>query len=168
MRILITSDSHGWQEPLAKVIDRHESEVDGVIHCGDSELSEDAKELKNVFVVQGNCDFQANFPKEIVDDIQGVRFLAVHGHLHQVKTSPMPLAYRGEEVSANVVCFGHTHVPTAFEEKGMLFINPGSLRLPRSVSVATYVILTIDESGSRDVSYYTLEGDRVDALSQTF
>ncbi|QKY69603.1 hypothetical protein Len3610_08330 [Lentibacillus sp. CBA3610] len=45
-----------------------------------------------------------------------------HGHLHQVKSNPLAIRYRGEEQHAQVVCFGHTHTAERV---------PGSVLLPR-------------------------------------
>ena len=35
------------------------------------------------------------------------------------------LFYKALESNANIVFFGHTHNPTYFMEKGILFLNPG-------------------------------------------
>lgn len=55
-----------------------------MIHCGDSELTPAHEELQGFHVVKGNCDY-ANFQDEIVTDVDGIRFLVVHGHRHNVK-----------------------------------------------------------------------------------
>ncbi|MDQ0256473.1 putative phosphoesterase [Evansella vedderi] len=167
MRALIMSDSHGWEQEVADVIDRHQNEVDAIFHCGDSELFGESDLLKNVSTVRGNCDFDADFPEEVVEEVKGVTFFAAHGHLLNVKMTAMNLVYKGQEVGADIVCFGHTHVPVAFEEQGIIIINPGSMRLPRQVSVGTYVIVE-ENDGNIEVSFYSLDGKKQDNLSKTF
>ncbi len=102
-----------------------------MIHCGDSELTPAHEELQGFHVVKGNCDY-ANFQDEIVTDVDGIRFLVVHGHRHNVKMTLQTLAYHAEEVGAQVACFGHSHVLGAELIEGVLFINPGSIFITTS------------------------------------
>src|SRR5699024_11368057 len=46
-----------------------------------------------------------------------------------------------EELGAQLICYGHTHVADARQLNNQLFINPGSIRLPRSRPEKTYCIL---------------------------
>ncbi|MBU9721962.1 MULTISPECIES: metallophosphoesterase family protein [Bacillaceae] len=166
MRALILSDSHGWTKEVQQVVQRHQKEVDVIFHCGDSELRETAPELENVISVKGNCDF-GDFPEEMTKEVKGTRFFVGHGHLLNVKMTEINLIYKGEEVQADVVCFGHTHVPVAMKEKGIVILNPGSMRLPREVNVGTYVILE-DDSEKTDVTFYSIDGKPVETLNKTF
>ena len=56
------------------------------------------------------------------------------------------LAYHAEEVGAQVACFGHSHVLGAELLDGILFINPGSILLPRSRVEKTFALLEMDEN----------------------
>lgn len=142
-KVLIVSDSHGLRAELNELKDRHGKEIQLWIHCGDSELEDGDRELENFSVVRGNCDFGNDFEKELILQSNGLRFFITHGHLHSVKSSLMKLLYRAEEVNAQIVCFGHTHVLGAEMVRNKLFINPGSLRLPRERKERTYVVLDI-------------------------
>ncbi|NJP36725.1 YfcE family phosphodiesterase [Alkalicoccus luteus] len=167
MKVLIMSDSHGWTNEVAEVVERHREEVEGVIHCGDSELEAEAEELKGTAVVRGNCDMHSGFPEELTEEFAGLRFFAAHGHLLNVKTTEMNLLYKAEEQEADIVCFGHTHVPAAVQEKDTILINPGSMRLPRQYSDGTYVLL--ENGGSQvTVTFMTMDGEPVEELSKTF
>jgi uncharacterized protein len=167
MKVLIISDTHGWQSELLKVIDRHQSEVDFIIHCGDSELPIDTPYLKDVHIVKGNCDFEA-FPEEIIYEHKGKIFYITHGHLHNVKQSLMSIKYRAHEVGADVVCFGHSHVLACEKNNDILFINPGSLKSPRVITVGTYAIYSFNNNDSETVTYYNLQGDKMKDWSQSF
>lgn len=161
--VLIMSDSHGLREEILEIRERHQA--DFVIHCGDSELEADAKELEGVLTVAGNCDFEPRLLNEQKKDLNGLTFFVVHGHLHNVKTNLMNLSYRAEEMNANIVCFGHTHIAGAEKVDQKLFINPGSIRLPRLRREKTYTVVQWESRDAVNVDFYTVEGERVDELS---
>lgn len=166
-KVLIVSDSHGQRSELAELKKRHEQEVALMIHCGDSELSVEDKELHGFSAVGGNCDFYGNFENEALEEVGGLRFFVTHGHLHSVKSSLMKLLYRAEEVNAQIVCFGHSHVLGAEMVHNKLFINPGSLRLPRGRKERTYVILEI--LGSKvELQVYDFDSGEMVELRRTF
>ncbi|KFM98948.1 metallophosphoesterase [Bacillus clarus] len=160
MKALIVSDSHSSVEELQQLKGKYEGKVDVMIHCGDSELTLDHEELKGFRVVKGNCDY-ANFQDEIVTDVEGIRFLVVHGHRHNVKMTLQTLAYHAEEVGAHVACFGHSHVLGTELMDGVLFINPGSILLPRSRVEKTFALLEMDEKHI-EVRFETIDGQVIE------
>lgn len=169
MKWLIVSDTHGMKQEVAELKRRYEGQVEAFIHCGDSELSPDSRELKGYLTVEGNCDHPGAFPSEIVQTVGSLKFLIVHGHLLNVRNSPAKLFYKGFEEKANVVCFGHTHFAGTFKEGGMIFINPGSLRLPRNSQEGTYVILDLSPDRKKiSATFYNLAGEPVDAFSAVY
>lgn len=162
-KVVIMSDSHGLTEEIELIKEREKA--DYVLHCGDSELSESAKELEGVYTVAGNCDFYGNFPKEIIKEINGLTFLVVHGHLHNVKMSLMNLSYRAEEVNADIVCFGHSHIAGGEKIENKLFLNPGSIHLPRMRREKTYCVLEWKTGREVEARFRTVEGDTIEELS---
>lgn len=168
MKLLIVSDSHGQTNELLAVMNRHRDEVDFIIHCGDSELPEGAPELSGVNVVKGNCDFHAGFPEELTLKLpQGLNLYVTHGHHYHVKMSPTIITYRGEEIGAQIVCYGHSHLAISFIENGILYINPGSLRLPRGRREATYCICSV-EADSYNVNFYDINGKMIGDLAKRY
>lgn len=167
MKALIISDSHGWVKEVGQVRDRHKEEVDIMIHCGDSELKKDTPELEGIHTVSGNCDFGKDFPDEIIEDAGNERIFAGHGHLFGIKMSELNLIYKGQEAEANICLFGHTHEPTAVFSRGLLLVNPGSLREPRGYPTGSYAIIKADES-EYTVSFYKLNGEELTDLTKTF
>jgi putative phosphoesterase len=158
LKALIISDSHGLRDELTVISERHINDVDVMIHCGDSELELNANELQHYKVVRGNCDFIGAFPEEIVHSLGDYKLFATHGHLYGIKQSLQSLYYRSLEVGASVVCFGHSHVMGVEMIEGVLFINPGSILLPRLRKEKTYAILeTVEHQAT--VTFYTLNGD---------
>lgn len=143
MKILICSDSHGLTEELT-VLRKVHPDMDYYIHCGDSELDKDHPAVQGYHIVRGNCDFGDDFPNQDLIVAGNERVFITHGHRHHVKTSLMNLRYKALEQNATIVCFGHSHILGFEKIDGILFINPGSLALPRMRKERTYVILEIN------------------------
>jgi uncharacterized protein len=167
MKVLIMSDSHGLTEEMANIKERHQYDVQRMIHCGDSELAFNDLQMKNFLAVGGNCDYDAAYPDDQIEMIGNKRFFITHGHLHNVKMTLLNLSYKAEEADASVICFGHTHLAGSEMINGRLFINPGSIRLPRGRAEKTYVIL---EGNSKEmtVTFYDIDGMVVKELTKTY
>lgn len=164
MKILICSDSHGLTEELIELKKRH-GDMDYYIHCGDSELSADHPALDGFQVVKGNCDFGADFPNQLALNMAGHKLLVTHGHLYNVKSSLTSLRYKALEENANIVCFGHSHVVGCEMVDDILFINPGSIRIPVLRKEKTYVILEI-KNEQKTVQVYEYGKDTL--FTETF
>lgn len=140
------SDTHGDALVIDRVI-KHVGPVDAIFHCGDSELDAQHEFLKSTYIVRGNCDYDSSFPNEVITEIKGTRIYMTHGHLYQVKNTMIPIKLRVQEVEANVVLFGHSHVLGAELVNETLFLNPGSLAFPRGRKEKSYAL--VEKSGSK-------------------
>lgn len=154
MKLLVMSDTHKDKSAMEEVIRLYAEKVDGIIHCGDSELEASYFEDKPVSIVKGNCDYDLGFSEEKIISIEDHIILIVHGHLHQVKTTLMPLYYRAQEVGAKIVCFGHSHLLGAEFQNDILFVNPGSLHKPRGRKEKSYAIIE-EQSDGWQVLFYS-------------
>lgn len=166
-KVLIVSDSHGSAAVLQELKERHGTSTDLFIHCGDSELQPTDEAIVGFAAVKGNCDYKGSFPEDLVQEAGGRRILITHGHLYSVKTSLNSLSYRTAEVEADIVCFGHSHILGAEQINGKLFINPGSILLPRSRREKTYVILTL-EKDSAILDVFDFDNGELPELRQIF
>ncbi|CAH2716295.1 Putative metallophosphoesterase MG207 [Neobacillus rhizosphaerae] len=166
-KVLIVSDSHGLTKELEVLRERHINEVDMMIHCGDSQLTPDDKSISGYLTVMGNCDFSGGYPLETISEVSGRKFFITHGHRYSVKTSLMNLKYRAQEVNADVVCFGHSHILSAEVIDDTLFLNPGSIRLPREPMEKTYVILDLLEEKIK-LSVFEMNGKEMAELAREF
>lgn len=146
VKVLIMSDTHGNRQIIEKVKAYYPNAA-AFVHCGDSELLFDADELQNFERVKGNCDTDKRFLDEIVFTVGETRFYVTHGHLFNVKSSILPLSYRAQEVGADIVCFGHSHLLGAELVGNTLFVNPGSLTAPRGRKEKSFVLLALVEEG---------------------
>lgn len=145
IRIGVISDTHNhWQVAYQALLKL--GKLDLVCHGGDmyqdgvkigEKLGVDTK------VVGGNCDFGMNLPAEQVFEAGGKKILLTHGHKFRVKTTYQSLLYKACEVGADVVIFGHTHVPANFTQEDILFFNPGSIVIPRGNSKPSFGLLEI-------------------------
>ncbi|MBR6468877.1 MAG: metallophosphoesterase [Lachnospiraceae bacterium] len=153
MKVLIVSDTHGYEGNMWKVIYREEP-VDMFIHCGDIEHM--PTELVKYFdcpvhVVKGNNDYMLRLPEVDRFEIAGRRVVLTHGHHHNIYRNQDAMFYFGEENHADIVIFGHIHMPIIAESRGITILNPGSLSLPRQAGGRpSYIIMTISESNEFD------------------
>lgn len=139
MKILVISDTHGKTDVAARLI--KQLDPDYTFHLGD--ISDDILFLEETFPkkvitgIKGNNDpFDKTYPFERTATIGGKKFFMCHGHKYNVKSSYLPLLYKGKEVGADIVLFGHTHSAMVSTEDGIILLNPGS--------TATYGIIEID------------------------
>jgi uncharacterized protein len=145
MKLLVVSDSHGSKKEIEELAEKYDGKVNAMIHCGDSELSADDETLSAYLAVRGNCDMDARLPDDLVEEVSGNTILITHGHLYGIKMSLMKLRYRAEESSAKFVFFGHSHTLGAEMVNGTLYLNPGSILLPRGRQERTYAVVEAAE-----------------------
>lgn len=158
MKILIISDNHGRLNYLEAILSR--DNFDRVIHCGDSEV--DRLFINNIDIVKGNSYLDPDYPYLKIFNVEGLKILITHGHLHNVHNGLNSLLYKALQEKIDIVCFGHTHIPLITEEKGVLFVNPGSLSMPRGESQSSYMIMEITDKiylrqynlANEEISYY--------------
>ncbi|MFZ3588366.1 metallophosphoesterase [Bacillus sp. DJP31] len=167
MNVLIISDSHGLEEELFQIKQKYGMSVDYMIHCGDSELPFDHEAIDGFTVVRGNCDLDQNLPNDRLLDFTTSKIFATHGHLYNVKMTLMNLHYRAEELGANIVCFGHSHLAGSEKIDQTVFINPGSIHLPRGRRDKTYCILELHTT-ELNVIFYNHKHDQVLELCRTY
>ncbi len=162
MKIMIASDIHGSLCYCRKMLEAFDREgADRLLLLGDilyhgprNDLPREyaPKEVisllnerrEKIFCVRGNCDTEVDqmvlaFP--ILADYAvfpaGDRLIyATHGHVFNTETPP-PLQ------KGDILLHGHTHVP-AWEPFGQdnLYLNPGSVSIPKQESAHSYMILS--------------------------
>jgi len=146
MKVLIVSDIHGNYNNLNKVINDNKG-FDYLLILGDilsSFCGDDIINLLNsyntkIIAVRGNCDNmnieKLDFSLEnyfVVTPIDNKLFFLTHGHLYD-RHSDLGVDY-------DVYLQGHTHVPMMIEENNKLYLNPGSITLPRGGSIKSYIL----------------------------
>lgn len=168
MLVLVVSDNHGDREVLVDLIEKYQGKVDGMFHCGDSELEATDSVWNDFYVVRGNCDYDDAFPTTVVADIKKEKIFMTHGHLHEVKFTMNTLLLAAKEVGAGFAFFGHTHELGVELVDDVLLLNPGSIRLPRGkYPIKPYAIVETT-SEKITVQYYDETHQLVSELTSEF
>ena len=148
MKILVLSDTHSYLDNARNVLKRIGGKMDMVFHLGDHDG--DALELQKEFpnlpfhFVKGNNDYGIDTPSKKLVRVGGKALLLTHGHKQRVHWNPDTICYWAEEQGADVVLFGHTHMPVWDNGGRVAMFNPGSISLPRGGGLPTFGILTIE------------------------
>jgi putative phosphoesterase len=129
IKILIFSDSHGKSTLMNKAILIEKPDL--LLHLGDGifDMHKVQTEFTGVAAaaVKGNCDIAVNEPEKRTLNLDGIKIYMTHGHIYGVKSGYDTLIEAAKKEGADILLFGHTHVPF-YEMKGALHIlNPGSL-----------------------------------------
>ena len=148
-KIVVMSDTHRDLWTADQVIEA-ELPFDYLVHLGDAEASLNAvlghENEYELIAVRGNCDFYSSLPDMVTKKIGYYNIMCVHGHEHGVRSGHRLLLREARREHADVVLYGHTHVPCIEKDfsTGILIVNPGSLTQNRSRSgKGTYAVLTI-------------------------
>jgi len=160
MKLMIASDIHGSAKFCRLLLERFDAEgADRLLLLGDilyhgprNDLPEEydpkavsamLNERRDVILcVRGNCEAEVDqmvleFP--IMSDYAlftaGSRALyATHGH-HGSEQTPPPLC------KGDILLCGHTHVPKCTDHEGFVYMNPGSVSIPKEGSCHGYMTL---------------------------
>ena len=161
MRIMIASDIHGSAHFCEKLLAAFAREgTDKLLLLGDilyhgprNDLPEGYAPKKviemlnaikdKLLCVRGNCDTEVDqmvlaFP--VLADYAilylGDRLVyATHGHNYNEEKLP-PLQ------KGNILLHGHTHVPVCREHEDYIYMNPGSVSIPKEGSAHGYMLLS--------------------------
>lgn len=160
MKWMVASDIHGSAFFCEKLMTRFEEEqADRLLLLGDllyhgprNELPKDYEctrtiELLNnvkdkITAVRGNCDAEVDqmvleFPMMadyVTLEIDGHHVYATHGHLHGEYNPPNLEA-------GDILLNGHTHVPKYTAYKNFIYMNPGSVSIPKQGSHHGYMTI---------------------------
>ncbi len=156
MKIGIVSDSHGMKKFIDRAIPKL-SACDLIIHAGDN--FSDSKYIHSMtkvgmMAVRGNCDFD-NVESDLSFEVEGKKIFITHGDKYGVKYDLYQIEEKAKSINADIVVFGHTHVPLHIERNNIVYINPGSLSLPREVRDRTFVIMNL-ENDILDIEFVKL------------
>ncbi len=116
MRLIVTSDTHRSSRNFFNIVERHKDNKDVLfINLGDSEAEvEDFKmfypklRLENAV---GNCDWSNTYPVYKMLKCSSKKVLITHGHKFYVKHGYQKLEEFARQEGADIVLFGHTHIP---------------------------------------------------------
>ena len=94
----------------------------------------------------GNNDrMQPLEPREQLIPIEDTYIYMTHGHEVSYYNRIQELIHIGRAMEARLVVAGHSHHHGEYRQGDTLFVNPGSIALPRDKSGGTFAIVTYDE-----------------------
>ena len=171
MKLMVASDIHGSKYYCQKTIEAFQrEEADKLILLGDilyhgprndlpreyapKEVISLLNPIKDrILCVRGNCDTEVDqmvleFP--IMADYAVIlngsnTIYATHGHKYNEDNLP-PLQ------QGDILMNGHTHVPKCTQHSNYIYMNPGSVSIPKGGSAHSYMIIDGD-----DYSWKSLE-----------
>jgi putative phosphoesterase len=171
MRIMIASDIHGSEYYCSQLLEAYaREEADRMLLLGDilyhgprNDLPRDYAPKKviamlnamkeDIYCVRGNCEAEVDqmvleFP--VLADYALIpagdkMVYATHGHVYNEKNLP-PL-HKGD-----VLLNGHTHVPKCVEHEDYVYMNPGSVSIPKEDSHHGYMILESNKFTWKDLA----------------
>ncbi|MBQ3079830.1 MAG: phosphodiesterase [Clostridia bacterium] len=158
MKIVIASDIHGSEKYTEELVKRIEEEKpDRVLLLGDLLYHGPRNDLpcgyqpkrvieilngmkERLFCVRGNCEAEVDqmvlsFPvmaDYAVIPVKNRMIYATHGHNYS-QTTPPPL------MKGDILLAGHTHIPKCEMCEGFIYMNPGSVSIPKNGSEHSYM-----------------------------
>lgn len=162
MKIALFSDLHGSLEDLKSFkncLNSHE--VDKIYCLGDilyhgprnnlpesyspKDVVTEINDIKDkTTFIRGNCDSRVD---ETVLDVKMFDILEEdYGNLHFIFSHGDIIDTLDYKIkSKTIICTGHTHVHNIRLHKGILFLNPGSLSIPKKNTVKSFMIIDNEE-----------------------
>ena len=163
MKLLVISDIHGSLFYLQKMIEIFEkNSYDKILILGDElyhgprnplpknyspkEVAELLNRYKNkIIAVKGNCDSEVDqmvLEYPIMSDYNLIfwnnkKIFITHGHTYNID-NPLPM----EE--GDILIYGHFHIPMINIKNNMIFLNPGSISLPKENSQNSFGVFEDD------------------------
>lgn len=161
-KILVVSDNHGSWENLQVALDYTKGQIDALVHCGDSEFTpEMLRGMADcpVYLAEGNCDYYFSGDREDIFEMDGHVCFVTHGNQYGVNWGEDELLDKALEMGADIVFYGHTHVPAyhVYEDEGVTVFNPGSIAQPRQMPpVPSFLVVELKEDGEVEPHFYKL------------
>ena len=155
MRFLIASDIHGAEESAERIKELYESgSYDKLLLLGDLLYHGPRNDLppsynpkkvigilsslkESIISVRGNCEAEVDqmvlpFPvlsESAVVFADGHTIFMTHGHIYTPEKHPEGF---------DAFFSGHTHIPVLEKRDGMIYLNPGSVSIPKGGFPASY------------------------------
>lgn len=160
MKYLIASDIHGSAYWCGRLMEAYEREgADRLVLLGDilyhgprNALPQDYDPQKvadmlnarkdDILCIRGNCEAEVDSlvldfcidTRHAVIDLGSTMIFATHGHTYNTDTPPA--LHKGD-----ILMYGHTHVPACEDHGDYVYMNPGSVSIPKSDSWHGYMTL---------------------------
>ena len=165
MNVLLLADTHLGEGQGARLVDKlrgHLETADAIIHAGDvtdASILTTLEEFAPVRAVLGNNDRGMVLPERFVVEIEGCEIAAVHD---SGPASGRAARLRRWFPEADVVVFGHSHIPwheidiRRADGHVQHHVNPGSAMQRRAAPQHTAAVLDVREGAVINVGHIVL------------
>jgi uncharacterized protein len=155
MRVVVLSDTHAprrWKSCPPEVAE-HLRHADVILHAGDvcvASVLDELAQYAPVTAVRGNNDgpdvAEWGAPETVELDLAGLRVAMIHDSGQAAgRTARM----RRRFPDADLVVFGHSHIPMDVTGDGVRVFNPGSPTDRRRQPHGTVGLLDVEDGGLR-------------------
>lgn len=174
MKILVVSDIHGsgyYAEKIEEIIRNEDPEKivllgDLYYHGPRNPLTEGYnpqrvceilnKNKDKILATKGNCDVEVDemisefdMKDKIILEENGKKLYFTHGHKANIDKLP--------EEDFDVLIYGHFHTGFIKEKEGKIFVNSGSISLPKNETTNSYLIIENNTILLKDINGNLLE-----------
>lgn len=149
MTILVFSDTHGSADEMLDIINKVRHDM--VLHLGDcvSDIYTVRQFLpdENIYFVSGNnlFDILSQERSRNIFTAEKIVIFMTHGHEYLVGSGLSKLYDSAVACGAELVVYGHTHVPHIERRGSLTFLNPGSLTRARGMFGNSYAVVDIND-----------------------
>jgi putative phosphoesterase len=147
MKIAVLADTH-IPKRARKLPDKALtvlSDADAIIHAGDVVSEEFLQTLLSIaplYAVLGNNDLAMSLPETLEFELSGIKFAVIHD---SGASAGRAARMKKRFPDAQIVVYGHSHIPMNTVENDQLLFNPGSPTDRRQQPKHTMGILTIKD-----------------------
>lgn len=173
MKYIVISDIHGIVDNLPLIKEKSQ-DCEKIILLGDLYYADYYHRFSNSYnkefveeflisikdkliCIRGNCDSEEDVKKSSFPIQEGLfqisknpLIFATHGHLYNEKNWEQDQA---------ILLFGHYHIPIIQKRNDCIYVNPGSISLPRGKEKPSYAILT-----EKEITIYDIENNVLDSI----
>jgi len=121
------------------------ADADAIIHAGDvvsDEFLQSLLSIAPVYAVLGNNDLTLSLPETLEFEMNGIKFAVIHD---SGASAGRATRMKKRFPEAQIVVYGHSHIPMNLMENNQLLFNPGSPTDRRQQPNHTMGVLTIKE-----------------------
>jgi len=178
MKILFISDIHGIDINMKKIETVIESEqIDKLVVLGDlyyagptynKEFEVNSMKVKDILTkysdriicLRGNCDSDVDIKASDFPICNNLSLICVDGlDIYLTHGNEYNIEKNRKFNRKGVLVYGHEHIPYIKKDKEMIYINVGSISLPKNDNKPTYMIYD-----NKKFTIYDIENNKLDCI----
>lgn len=178
MKILFISDIHGIDINLKRIENIFKKEkIEKIAVLGDlyypgptynQEYEVNSMKVKdiltkyseNIICLKGNCDSDVDIKASDFPICNNLALICIDGlDIYLTHGNEYSLEKNKKIDRKGILVYGHEHIPYIKKNKNMIYINVGSISIPKNSNKPTYMIYE-----NRKFTIYDIEGNIIDSI----